>query len=333
MYIGKIEQVILLGGGALLTSLGWQLKKMAVPIKVVSSPRQAMELVDKDKTLSDILERCDIPLLVKSKLYSDEICEFCGELSNSFVLSLGAAWIFDQQIINDVFGGRIFNAHGTRLPQNRGGGGFSWQILTGNRLGFCNLHLVDEGVDTGPLVATREFLYDSTCRVPLDYQRLYQEKNLEFLLDFIKPLLRRSKHIVPKAQQNYLSTYWPRLNTPIHGWIDWNYGVVELERFILAFDSPYEGAKTVLNGQTVFIKDVLVDHSDPQFHAFQSGLIYRKGVSWLCVCAIGGSLLIGNIRDENGKNIFDSVKLGDRFWTPSEYLDNRNVRVNVTPDH
>ena len=104
-------------------------------------------------------------------------------------MSIGAAWIFKDYVIKDLFKKKLYNMHGTRLPQNRGGGGFSWQIMMGNRLGFCQLHLVDKGVDTGDIIKTEEFLYPPSCRIPKDYINLYREKNMHFITSFIKEII------------------------------------------------------------------------------------------------------------------------------------------------
>ena len=51
---------------------------------------------------------------------------------------------------------------------------------------------------------------------------------------------------------------------------------IDVERFICAFDEPYVGASTNLNGDIVRIKSVCLSQQDGFFHHFQSGLIYRK---------------------------------------------------------
>ena len=75
----------------------------------------------------------------------------------------------------------------------------------------------------------------------------------------------------------------------------------------------------------------MTDFSDSYFHKFQSGIIYRKGPSWISVCANGGTLIIKIALDKNRKNLIDSIKVGDRFSTPNSYLDKRYNRVIYTP--
>ena len=201
----------------------------------------------------------------------------------------------------------------------------------GNRLGFCQLHLTDSGIDTGNIVKTKEFLYPPTCRIPIDYEKLYIKENLKFILKFIKDITNKSFFIDTHKQTEYFSTYWPRLNTKKNAWIDWREEVSSLERYICAFDDPYPGASTFINDKKVFVKDVMVDFSDPKFHIYQCGIVYRKGSSWLSVCSNGGTIIIKKIIGENGDDLLGTIKVGDRFFTPSSFLQSRNQRVIITP--
>jgi len=330
-YLPKIEKIVLLGGGPLLVSLALWCKTKKIPIYVVTSPRHSEELVENGLNLAQVLDLHSISYLIDSDISSVDVLNYLSDLSSSFCLSLGAAWIFKESIIQNLFRGRLFNLHGTRLPQNRGGGGFSWQILMGTRLGFCQLHIVDSGIDTGDIVATKEFLYPAFCRVPSDYQRVHLEKNSEFIHDFLENIISSESFFDTGKQLNYLSSYWPRLSTEINGWIDWEENIQSLDRFICAFDDPYEGAKTYLNSEQVHIKNVMADFSDNHFHPFQYGLVYRKGPSWIVVSVKGGSLIIQNIIDENGNDIFEKVQLGDRLVTPIAKIQSRFSRVTYSP--
>ena len=72
------------------------------------------------------------------------------------------------------------------------------------------------------------------------------------------------------------------------------------------------------------------DYGDQSFHAFQSGIIYRKSPDWLNVAADGGSLIVQEVLNESGRNIIQDIKVGDRFVTPSNYLEGRYGRVVYT---
>ena len=58
--------------------------------------------------------------------------------------------------------------------------------MMGNRFGFCQLHLMDGGVDMN-IVRTDEFLYPPSCRIR-DYDEIDFERNLDFVIKFIEEL-------------------------------------------------------------------------------------------------------------------------------------------------
>jgi methionyl-tRNA formyltransferase len=326
--IGPIPGVLLLGGGKLLLELSLELKTNEIPVRVITSPRHANEIIKTDKTLESFLRENEIDFLITSKITSEEAKEFLNQNSDCFFLSISAPWIFSENTIKTLFQNRLFNCHSTRLPNNRGGGGFSWQILMGNRFGVCVLHQVDEGIDTGPIIAFDEFLYPANLRIPMEFEEFLLDKNLEFLKSFINDN-RNIRHRYEKVlQSEYLSTYWPRLNTNLNGWINWDWNAHDIEKFICAFDEPYKGAQTMLNNQNVNLKGVSVSAQDGNFHPFQSGLIYRVSKSWICVAIQNSTLIITGLFDKDGNSILGKVRVGDRFVTPKSQLGESLKRVH-----
>ena len=327
---GPIEGIVLLGGGRLLRQLCLWAASVGLPVRVVTAPRHAAETVD-GEPLSAFLEKSGVDHLVVEKITDEAVPAFLGDAGNIFYLSLGAAWIFRPSTLSALFGDRLFNLHGTRLPQNRGGGGFSWQIMMGNRFGFCVLHRVDGGVDTGDLIAVEEFLYPATARKPVDFENVYIEKNFRFVQDFILAHRHGPRPLGPIRQSEYFSTYWPRLNSGINGWIDWAMEAAEIEKFICAFDDPYPGARTMLDDRPVRLKSVCLSPQDGAFHSYQSGIVYRKGKHWLCVALKGSTLVVEGVFDEEGTDLLDSIRVGDRFVTPAAALETARQRPVYSP--
>ena len=197
-----------------------------------------------------------------------------------------------------------------------------------NRFGFCLLHKVNEKIDNGEVIKFEEFLYSPKARIPIDFKKIYIEKNIIFLTNIIKLLSKGIFHYDKYRLPDYLSTYWPRLNTFDNGWIDWSQKPEYIERFICAFDDPYQGARTTINNKIdVFVKKVSLNFQDGSFHPFQSGLIYRKSKEWICVSLIGGAIIIEEIIDVNGNNLFKNLKEGDRFITPLLKLESSKIRI------
>ena len=326
--LGPIQSVVLMGGGVVLYQLAQAIQEMGLPVEVWMAPRHATETIPGGRSLELSLGDRKIPHEVLSKLEVDQT-PLTRVTPGTLGLSLGAAWIFREDVIR-LFQNHLLNCHGAALPSDRGGGGASWPILRGDRKGLSALHLVDLGVDTGPIVAARRYTYASTCRIPKDYYEEKARRDFPFLLSFIRQVRKGcSFHLLP--QDHSRSTHWPRLETDLHGAIDWRWSVEEIERFICAFDDPYAGAFTQWSGQTVRLKGCIRTQSDPVFHSFQSGLIYRVDSDGVCVACRGGNLKIRSLVSENsGASL--RVRVGDRLWTPDTVLEKaRETRVTHLP--
>jgi len=325
MNFGKIESFMLMGGGGpLIARFASELKKNGFRCIVVVGPRN----VNEEECLIRDLEENKIQYIISENINSDS--DVLKEISTNMMgISYGAPWILNENFINK-FNGKLLNIHGVRLPQDRGGATLSWLIIQNRRLGYCLMHKLEKGIDKGPIIKFREFHYPHECRIPIDYRDFYEKQNDDFLKEFVTEI-KNGADFKEIHQLEYLSTYWPRISTEHHGFIDWNWNLKQIELFICAFDEPYAGASTFLNGERVFVKSCYVDYSDGSFHPYQIGLVFRKTLNSLFIATIDGTLIIQKITNSKGNNIINDVKLGDRLYTPTNILDNaKQFRANFT---
>ncbi len=80
----------------------------------------------------------------------DEVDAMCGY---DFVVSYGYRHILTKNVI-EGFGCPIFNLHMSYLPYNRGAHPNFWSFYDNTPAGVT-IHLMDEGLDTGPIVSQR----------------------------------------------------------------------------------------------------------------------------------------------------------------------------------
>ena len=104
-------------------------------------------------------------------------------LDGDFVFDLGfLAWwpkILKSPLLNKAQLGFI-NTHPSLLPYRRGKFPAFWAIYEGTPYGV-SLHMVDEGIDTGALVATKKIPYN-LC----DTGRTLYDKSLKAIVDLVK---------------------------------------------------------------------------------------------------------------------------------------------------
>ena len=322
--IPKISKLLIIGGDEITLEICEFVRLKKKDIFVVSSKRNLMKKIG-NKTLKEELVQkkinfCEVSKLNKSKEFTSKYNE-----KNSLYLLMSCPWILKKKTINSIKA-TILNSHGTRLPQYRGGANWSWSLMNRVRFGFNNLYLVDDKIDTGRILTFKEFLYPFGLMKPQSYFDFYIRKQISFLKEELGKFFNSKRSFVPKSQVNYFSSYFPRLNTKIHGWVDWSLPFEDLSYFINAFDNPFEGCKTFYKNKIVKIKSTSINYEDPAVNSYKSGMIYRKGPDWICVVANGGSIIIEKVIYKN-KNILKELKTGNRFFTPTKYCELKKKRV------
>jgi methionyl-tRNA formyltransferase len=201
--------------------------------------------------------------------------------------------------------------------------------MRGDRLGSLLAHLVDEGIDTGPIILQEDYVIPKELTTPsaiaVDYNR-----RLKIFVENILTSVAKSPYSFKITNQvSGAGSYFPRLLTEIHGWINWDWEPEYLVRFIDAFDDPYSGAKTKWKGRVAQIKKVQLHVGEFGFHPFQSGIVIRKGQNWAVVALKDAySLIVEHVHGEDGTDLLPFIREGDRFNTSSRILDRaKSTRV------
>ena len=318
IVFGKVDSVVLFGGGQALLSMLEYVRQTGWSVAVFTSPRQMADVVaSSGKSFSEELRDLGIVPCVTDSLSENTEVERLAS-AGTIGISLDAPWIFKKEFI-DRFGGRLVNCHGMRLPQYRGGGGYTWPVMRRSRLGYSLIHRVTPGIDDGEIIAVREFVFPDWCKQPGDYFQVTAQEDRILFGQFISAVAAGGS-FKSIGQPEYLSVYFPRLHTPSHGLIDWSWKSADIVSFIAAFDRPYPGASTFLRGKRIYLRSATEVPSDGQFHPFQAGLVYRIWQGAYFVAARNRGIRVESIVSAEGGSL-PSVRLGDRLHTPASALD------------
>jgi methionyl-tRNA formyltransferase len=271
------------------------------------SLRTSQRLFSEDVPWARTLRARQVPIVVETKL-SEAMSAGPAQQRGDIGLSFGAPWIFTHEWLAP-WDGFIFNVHGRPLPRHRGAGGASWLIMMQEREGMAAIHELTAGIDEGPIVASERFTYPPQAVLPLHFDE-EDCRRTEALLRLWLPQAFSGK-VERRSQGEDEATYWPRLSTKVHGWIDWSWTAQEIASFCRAFDQPYEGAKTFVRGAEIALRNAEIVDLRPH-HPFQAGLIFRVQDGSADVAARNGSLRFTPAR---------RVRLGDRFITPAAVLE------------
>jgi len=318
-YIEKIESIVFIGYSDVFEELITINKKLNISTKIITSTNQS-----KDLRIDNIVFDT-----VDSNFYDYIKNNF--NIKNTLFISLSSRLIFNSKAIS-FFNGNLINFHGSRLPYDLGGGGISWRIMRQDRINNQLVHLIDEGIDSGPIIDNELSIFPRSCIVPIDYQKYRLKKFLVFYRNFISKSLTGARFKL-QHQLKYIGRYYPRLSTIDNAYINWDWNSLELYNFINAFDEPYSGSMSLLNRGdfgTIHLKSVHLHGGDSSNHPYMSGLVTRHDKKWIVVSTKDKySLLIEEVLDSNCNNIIDKIKPGDRFFTPKELLE-KSISKRIT---
>lgn len=318
MQFGPIDHIILFGGGSRLIACLDLARARSFRTEVISAPRLLSAALDgTSTTVADALRARGVPFQDVVDLTQYALHE--RVTPTTLGISFGAPWIFRRAQI-DCFRGRLLNAHGTCLPENRGAATFTWQILRGDHRGACLLHAIDGGVDTGPILMMEPYTLPVECRTPEEYRAYYLAHEPAFLARFLDRVFANDVFVLT-PQDEERSTYFPRLATTRHAFIDWSWNATEIARFIAAFDRPYDGAMTFHRGARVVLRDADATARDGAFHPFMRGLVIRKTGDAVAIAVVDGTVLVRTVCDASGGEYRAQVRPGHRFITPQAVLE------------
>jgi len=170
------------------------------------------------------------------------------------------------------------NIHPSLLPRWRGAAPIQRAIYAGDTITGVTIMQMDAGLDTGPILLTRQYVMDPDETSQTLHDAL-AKLGAEALIETLN-LLATDK-MEPKTQENHLATYAHKI-TKEEALIDWTRPAVELEREIRAFN-PWPIAYTSWQGQHVRIwraKAIAKQQSaEPRtiVHASQDGIDIATG--------------------------------------------------------
>lgn len=140
------------------------------------------------------------------------------------------------------------NLHPSLLPRHRGPTPIPASILAGDEWTGVSIMLLDEGVDSGPILAQRRVLI-----APQDTTDSLTDKLAQISAQLLEETLTRwlSRSLTPQPQPEEGVTY-TRLISKGDGNIDWQIPAVHIERMVRAY-YPWPGCNTTWRGKMLKI--------------------------------------------------------------------------------
>ncbi len=248
-------RIAIAGGGRLATSLLPPL--LASSHQVIAILQDGRNISKRARSLCTLplfqsslavwARHLDIPLLWLRTLCESELTPL-RKLSPDVILVSGFSLIFKKELLQLP---RIacINMHSSLLPRHRGPNPFSAVIMAKETQSGITFHVMDEGIDTGPILQQVAFPLSQQDHLFDVYQKacITAARHVVSVMDAIDQ--KGIKEAYPQDEE--CATYDPRLS-PTDVCIDWRHPASQIERLIRATQNP--APYFLFRKQTVYIQ-------------------------------------------------------------------------------
>lgn len=210
-----------------------------LPVALVTLPREALDRHSDAVDLADLADRAGVPLVFSTDVNTPQTLARLRALKPDLIFVVGWSQICRAEFRSMARHGCI-GFHPSALPRLRGRAVIPWTILTRQDTTGSTFFFLDEGVDSGDIIAQSLF--------PLDEQetaRTLYDKHLASIAALLPEIVSQFEQQNPRRipQDESRASYCARRG-PEDGLIDWRAGADDILRLVRAVGDPYPGAFT-----------------------------------------------------------------------------------------
>lgn len=178
-----------------------------------------------------------IPLLKTPHINDKSVVDAIRAAEVDWLFIIGWSQIANMSILRAPKCG-VIGAHPTLLPIGRGRAAIPWAILKSLPETGVTLFKMDEGIDTGPILAQQVIELSPFETATTLYDKV-NNAHIEIIRNFIPNLRENNLNLI--QQDESIATIWPS-RSPEDGKIDLSGSVLDAERLVRAVTHPYPGA-------------------------------------------------------------------------------------------
>ena len=227
-------------------------------VAVVTQPDKAKGRSDK-LTFSPVKEcavKYHIPVLQPERIKRPEAVEELKNYPADVFVVAAFGQILSKEILDMPKYGCL-NIHASLLPKYRGSSPIQWAVINGEEKTGVTIMQMNEGLDTGDILYTKEYILDKKETGESLFDKL-SVIGAQAIVEAL-PLLEAGK-LTPVPQKEAEATKTVMLNKAM-GKIDWNEEAVKIERLVRGLNS-WPSAYTYYQGKQLKIWDALVESGE-----------------------------------------------------------------------
>ncbi len=228
---------------------------------------------------------CGIPVYTPESLKDGRFLEVLEELKPELIAVVAYGRILPKYVLDYPKYGCV-NMHASLLPKLRGAAPVQWAVINGDKKTGVTTMLMDEGLDTGDMLITKELEIGEYETAEELFERV-GDLGSEVLAETIENI----ENITPVPQNHELFTYAPMLTKEM-AHIDWSKDTNTVSKLICGMNS-WPMAYSLYNGEVMKVisakKGGKVSGTPGEITGYEKG----KG---LCVATRDGSIFIEELQ-------------------------------------
>lgn len=253
-----------------------------------------------------LAEEKNIPVYQPECLKNGELAAVLDETKPDIAAVVAYGKILPEYVLNYPKHGCI-NMHASLLPKYRGAAPVQWSVINGDKVTGVTTMLMDEGLDTGDMLLSKETeigLYETS-------EELF-DRIAVMGADILSQTLKNIENIKPVAQDDSKSTYASMITKEM-GNIEWDAEKEKISKLICGMNS-WPLAYTYYKGELMKViaarlGDDKISGKPGEILAVEKG----KGIKVQCK---NGTLYITNIQFAGGKKL-----------SVDEYIKGHNIEI------
>lgn len=238
---------------------------------------------------------------------NDEFLEKLRDISPNIIIVAAYGKILPKELL-DIPSSGCINIHASLLPRFRGAAPIQRAILEGDERTGITLMYMEEGLDTGDMIAKSETNIGNKTADELHDE--LADMGAELLIEYLPRII--SGDIFPEKQSDELSCYAPMISKN-DGFIDFSKDAAYVERQIRAMDS-WPTAFTYMNGQQMKIKKAVVGGDVKEV----PGTVVKADKDGIVIACGRGSIVVKLLQMP-----------GKRVMTADEYLRGNSIKQGL----
>lgn len=204
------------------------------------------------ESLVRVAKEVGVEVITGEKVRDTGVIQRITEAEPDLIFCIGGMQIIPKEVLAIPKQGTL-NIHPALLPKYRGRFSTVHALFNNETETGATLHFMDEGLDSGPIIAQKRFPITPVDTGKTIYDKFTDAGTLLFqeLVDRIK----QGEAIVGTPQNESDATYYPK-GLPGDGKIDWNWDGKTIERFIRAMTfEPFPPADFMIGDKHMLIID------------------------------------------------------------------------------